>query len=242
MIEKNNEKVIRILPDVPLKASKKTGSELEFSVHPVRIVQVKVGQHVTKGQIMTDGSADVNEIYEYAGKDEAQSYIIGEVKKIYELQGVSLGRKHIEIVVREMFNRIIITNKGDTEFSEGEVVETFEFIKTNRKAEDSNTMPAKGKTAIMGTMEGSLNRQSFLTAASFQNTNRILVNASLKGQHDPLYGIMENTLIGRLIPAGTGFVGSKKHEDIVKLQEEISNQGGFDQEEAEVYNIKRKIV
>jgi DNA-directed RNA polymerase subunit beta' len=242
VIEKNNEKIIRILPDVPLKASKKTGSELEFSVHPMRIVQVKVGQHVHKGQIMTDGSADVNEIYEYAGRDVAQAYIIGEVKKIYELQGDNLARKHIEIVVREMFNRIIITAKGDTEFSEGDVVETFEFIRTNKMAAEKNIMPAKGKTAIMGTMEGSLNRQSFLTAASFQNTNRILVNASLKGQHDPLYGIMENTLIGRLIPAGTGFVGSKKHQDIVDLQTEIESHYESGSDEAEVYNIKRKTV
>lgn len=244
VIEKNNEKIIRILPDVPVKASKKTGSELEFSVHPIRIVQVKVGQHVHRGQIMTDGSADVNEIYEYAGKGDAQSYIIGEVKKIYELQGVNLGRKHIEIIVREMFNRVVITDKGDTELSMGDVVETFEFVRTNKKSDENNTMPAKGRTAIMGTMEGSLNRQSFLTAASFQNTNRILVNASLKGQHDPLYGIMENTLIGRLIPAGTGFVGSQKNKEIVALQNELSDSYNamHGEEEAEIYNIKRKIV
>ncbi len=244
VIEKPNEKIIRILPDVPHKTSKKNGSELEFSVHPMRIVQVKVGQHVAKGQIMTDGSADVNELYDYAGRDAAQSYIIGEVKRIYELQGDNLSRKHIEIVVREMFNRIVITNKGDTEFSEGDVVESFEFLRVNKKMEENNMMPAKGKTVIMGTMEGSLNRQSFLTAASFQNTNRILVNASLKGQHDPLYGIMENTLIGRLIPAGTGFEGSKKNQDIVRLQEEINAEieAENDSEDAEIYNIKRKNV
>jgi len=243
IIEKNNEKIIRVLPDVPLKASKKTGSELEFSVHPMRIVQVKVGQHVTRGQIMTDGSADVNELYNYAGRDTAQAYIIGEVKRIYELQGENLSRKHIEIVVREMFNRVVITNKGDTELSEGDVVESFEFIRTNNKMEEKDMMPAKGKVVIMGTMEGSLNRQSFLTAASFQNTNRILVNASLKGQHDPLYGIMENTLIGRLIPAGTGFAGSQKNQDIVRLQDEINSQlESEESEDAEVYNIKRRNV
>ncbi len=210
----------------------------------MRIVQVKVGQHVARGQIMTDGSANVNELYEYGGRDAAQAYIIGEVKRIYELQGDNLSRKHIEIVVREMFNRIIITDKGDTELSEGEVVETFEFLKNNKKMEDNNMMPAKGKTVIMGTMEGSLNRQSFLTAASFQNTNRILVNASLKGQHDPLYGIMENTLIGRLIPAGTGFVGSQKNKDIVTLQEEITAYYEVDEEKVDdqIYNIKRKNV
>ena len=143
-----------------------------------------------------------------------------------------------------MFNRVIITDKGDTEMSIGDVVETFEFIRTNRKSDEDNTMPAKGRTAIMGTMEGSLNRQSFLTAASFQNTNRILVNASLKGQHDPLYGIMENTLIGRLIPAGTGFVGSQKNKEIVALQNEINDNynATHGEEEAEIYNIKRKIV
>jgi DNA-directed RNA polymerase subunit beta' len=226
VIEKGHEKIIKVLSDIPAKNAKK-GSEIEYAFHPARIAHVKVGQHVSRGQIMTDGSADVDELYEYAGKDAAQAYIISEVKKIYELQGDNLSRKHIEIIVREMFNRIKVTNKGDSSFSEGDIVESFEFIIANEKLEEAGTMHAKGKHVIMGTMEGSLNRQSFLAAASFQNVNRILVNASLKGNHDPLYGIMENTLIGRLIPAGTGFKGSQKNLAIEKLQAEI--EAGYEE-------------
>ncbi len=220
VIEKGHEKTIKLLPDVPTKNAKK-GSEIEYTFHPARIPHVKVGQHVSKGQIMTDGSADVDLLYEYAGKEVAQAYIISEVKKIYELQGDNLSRKHIEIIVREMFNRVRVTSKGDSIFSEGEVVESFEFLKANEKLEEAGTIHAKGKHVIMGTMEASLNRQSFLAAASFQNVNRILVNASLRGSHDPLYGIMENTLIGRLIPVGTGFKGSQKNVAIAELQAEI---------------------
>ncbi len=221
VIDKGHEKIIRILPDVPLKNAKK-GSEIEYSFYYARIPNVKVGQHVSKGQIMTDGSVDVDMLYDYAGKEVAQAYIISEVKKIYELQGDNLSRKHIEIIVREMFNRVKVTNKGDSEYSEGDVIETFEFMTANEKLEAAGTLPVKGKYVIMGTMEASLNRQSFLAAASFQNTNRILVNASLKGQHDPLYGIMENTLIGRLIPVGTGFIGSQKQIGVAAVQAEIA--------------------
>ena len=238
VVDKGHEKVIRVLPDVPAKNAKK-GSEIEYVFYYARIPNVKVGQHVSKGQIMTDGSVDVDMLYDYAGQEVAQAYIIDEVKKIYELQGDNLSRKHIEIIVREMFNRIKITNKGDSEYSEGDVIETFEFVTANEKLEAEGKMPIKGKHIIMGTAEASLNRQSFLAAASFQNTNRILVNASLKGQHDPLYGIMENTLIGRLIPVGTGFKGSMKQQAIAEIQEDIARQNAEKYEEPEIQTVKR---
>lgn len=241
VVDKGHEKIIRILPEVPVKATAKKGAEIEYSFHHARIPNVKVGQAVTKGQIMTDGSVDVNMLYEYAGKDIAQAYIISEVKKIYELQGDNLSRKHIEIIVREMFNRVEVKDKGDSELSEGDIVESFEFFTTNEKLEEAGKMPLKGKQVIMGTMEASLNRQSFLAAASFQNTNRILVNAALKGHHDPLYGIMENTLIGRLIPVGTGFKGSQKQLAIAKIQAEIAaaDDAKYLNEQPEVVTMKR---
>jgi DNA-directed RNA polymerase subunit beta' len=239
VLDKGHEKIIRVLPDVPAKNAKK-GAEIEYSFHHARIPHVKVGQHVTKGQVMSDGSVDVDLLYEYAGKDAAQAYIISEVKKIYELQGDNLSRKHIEIIVREMFNRVKVTNKADSELSEGDVIESFEFFVTNEKLEAAGKMPIKGKQVIMGTMEASLNRQSFLAAASFQNTNRILVNAALKGHHDPLYGIMENTLIGRLIPVGTGFKGSQKQIAIAKIQAEIAAADELKYlDRAEVSTVKR---
>jgi len=215
--EHNKERVIKIVPDVPTKSKK--GSEAEYVFHYARMPIVKVGQHVSKGDFLTDGSADLEELFEFAGREATQEYIISEVKKIYELQGANVSRKHIEVVVREMFGRVRITSAGDTPFAVGEYFEKFEFDEANRKVKESGSIEAKSEPVIMGIAEASLNRRSFLSAASFQHTHRMLIGASLKANRDPLYGIMENVIIGRLIPAGTGFKGSEKYKMIQEYRE-----------------------
>ena len=119
-----------------------------------------------------------------------------------------------------MFSRVRVKEAGDTQFATGDYVEKFEFDEANRKAKNAGVIEAKAEPVVMGIAEASLNRRSFLSAASFQHTNRMLIGASLKANKDPLYGIMENVIIGRLIPAGTGFKGSKKQLMIEKFQEE----------------------
>lgn len=215
------DRIIKIIPDAPAKGKKIV--ETEYLFHHPRVPTVKVNQHVSKGDILTDGHADIEELYKYAGQSAAQEYIINEVKKIYELQGDSLNRKHIEIIVRQMFSRVKIKEAGDTPFAVGDHVENVELEVENRKARNNNGIEAKGDHVAMGITEASLSRRSVLSAASFQHTNRILIGASLKAQPDQLYGIMENVIIGRLIPAGTGFKGSPKNQMIQDLHDSYAN-------------------
>ncbi len=217
--EVNKERVIKILPDVPTKSKK--GSEVEYTFHYARVPVVKVGQHVSKGDFLTDGSADLEELFELGGREKAQEYIISEAKKIYELQGENVSRKHLEVVVREMFGRVRVKEPGDSQFAAGDYVEKFQFDEVNREVKAQGGIEAKAEPVIMGIAEASLNRRSFLSAASFQHTNRMLISASLKANKDPLYGIMENVIIGRLIPAGTGFKGSAKHQMIEDFKARI---------------------
>jgi DNA-directed RNA polymerase subunit beta' len=195
------EKVIVVLSDE--KVGKTNTIEYTAGVH--RTVLVKVGQKVTGGMMLTDGSADITDIFNYGGKDLAEKYIIDEIMKVYELQGASISKKHIEIIIRQMFSRRKIKQPGDTTFSPGEVVENIELVEENRKMKEAGLEEAKGDMIVLGITESSLNTQSWLAAASFQNTNRVLIANAVKGGEDRLRGLMENVIIGRLIPAGTGF-------------------------------------
>jgi DNA-directed RNA polymerase subunit beta' len=220
--ENGKERIIKVIPDVPVKGKKV--SEFEYVFHYPRIPTVRLNQHVSKGDILTDGHADIDELYKYGGQTIAQEYIISEVKKIYELQGDNLSRKHIEVIVRQMFSRVKIKEAGETPFAVGDQVEAVELEFENRKIRAKSGIEGKGDAVVMGITEASLARRSVLSAASFQHTNRMLIAASLKAQTDPLYGIMENVIIGRLIPAGTGFKGSPKNQMIQDLQDRVISE------------------
>ncbi|MEK7066101.1 MAG: hypothetical protein AAB965_00845 [Patescibacteria group bacterium] len=183
---------------------------------------VKVGDQVKKGDIITDGSADIDEVFKYAGKEKAMNYVISEVNKLYELQGESVSRKHIEIIVRQMFSRKRVKNSGNTGLSVGDLTTDFEFVNANVKAKEAGGEEAKAEPIAMGITEVSLSRKSFLSAASFQHTTRILINSAIRGTSDKLVGLKENVIIGRLIPAGTGFKGSAKYK---MIQEIIDKKG-----------------
>jgi DNA-directed RNA polymerase subunit beta' len=219
------ETVITIVPDVAStvkQTAKAVKKETEYRVHPLRTILVKQGASVKKGDFLTDGSADLEELYLMGGKERAQEYIISEITRIYELQGVSTGRKHLEIIVKQMFSRISVTTPGDTGMSAGDIVADFEFERLNRVAKEEGTEPAKGKQLLLGITEVSLTRASFLSAISFQNTPRKLAEAAVGGAVDRLVGLKENVIIGRLIPAGTGFSGSKKHAMIETMEAEFA--------------------
>ncbi len=212
------EKVIRILPDLEDRSKSGKASEVEYLYNIKRVPFVKVGDKVTKGDIITDGSADIDEKFEYAGAEKAKNYVISEVGKIYELQGETVARKHIEIIVKQMFSRRKVTNSGDTNLAEGTIVDDLQLQEENATAKANGGSPAKAEPVVMGITEVSLSRKSFLSAASFQHTTRVLINSAVRGSEDDLVGLMENVIIGRLIPAGSGFAGSPKQRMIEAVQ------------------------
>jgi DNA-directed RNA polymerase subunit beta' len=208
------EKVIVVVPAKDAKYAPKKAEIIEYEVNPRRVIKISKGEEVKAGQLLTDGSAHLPDMFKYGGKVQTQDYIISEINKIYELQGVTISRKHIELIVKQMMSRVKITASGDSHFTPGEVVEEWILAESNAAVKAAGKDPAKAEKLIMGITESSLSRKSFLSAASFQNTTRVLINAAVKGSHDNLAGLMENVIIGKLIPAGTGYKGSQKHDMI----------------------------
>ncbi len=224
IVQDGQEKVITIVPGEAslAKTAKAAKKETEYRIHPNRTIVVKKGDNVEKGDFLTDGSADLEELFLFAGKERAQEYIINEITRIYELQGVSTARKHLEIIVKQMFSRVSVVSAGDTGVSAGEIITDFELDRINKVAKDAGGEGAKAKQLLLGITEVSLTRASFLSAISFQNTPRKLAEAAVGGAVDRLVGLKENVIIGRLIPAGTGFKGSKKHALVDEMEAEYA--------------------
>ncbi len=211
IISDDKEKIIRVAPDLEHRGKSKKDI-IEYESHLRRVPLVKVGDKITKGQIITDGSADLSELFEYAGKERAQEYIITEVLKIYELQGAAISTKHLETMIRQMFSRIRVVKSGHSDYSKGDIVAEADMTQVNNEIAAAGGEVATTQPLVMGILDVSLSRPSFLSAASFQNTTRMLIKASMYGSIDKLEGLKENVIIGRLIPAGTGFKGSVKEK------------------------------
>ena len=218
-----SDRVIVVTPAAGETKSKKLDNEYTVSVS--RTSLVRVGQEVKKGDLLTDGSADLDELFRYAGREKTENYIIHEVSKLYELQGAAVSHKHIELIVRQMFSRRKVKDAGNTKFTRGDVVEVSELITENARAREAGGEEAKADAVIMGITEVSLSRASFLSAASFQHTPRVLIQAAIKGVEDKLVGLKENVIIGRLIPAGTGFNGGYKENLICEATQRQSKNG-----------------
>ena len=214
------EKTIKVLSDTKVDGK---SNEIEYTVAFRRQPLVKAGSKVKSGDLLTDGSADINEIVKFGNKEVAEDYIVNEINKVYDLQSASISRKHIEIIIRQMFSRKKVKDAGDTTFSPGEIVESIELIEENVRVEKENGRPAKAETIVLGISEVSLTTKSWLSAASFQNTNRVLINNAVRGGVDNLRGLKENVIIGNLIPAGTGF-GAHRGIKKGRGDAEVSNQ------------------
>ncbi len=206
------EKVITMLPEIEDQTKGAKPAPVEYTFSYRRTTLVKVGDRVKKGDLLTDGSADIDEVFEYGGEERAKDYVITEVGKIYELQGETVSRKHIELIVKQMFSRRRVLEAGDTNLTEGMIVDDILLSEENAAAKAAGGAPAKVANLIMGITETSLSSKSFLSAASFQHTTRVLISNAVRGASDDLSGLMENVIIGRLVPAGTGFVGSAKQQ------------------------------
>jgi len=183
----------------------------EFVVPPGVALWVKDGDKVVKGQQLTEGSLNLHELYALKGKEAVQRYILKEIQYIYSSQGQKLNSKHIELIIRQMFSRIYVTDAGGTELLPGEIVTVAQMMEANEAAKAKGVEAAKGDVLLLGITKASLSTDSFLSAASFQETARVLIDAAVTGRVDHLRGLKENVIIGRLIPAGTGYGELKEH-------------------------------
>jgi DNA-directed RNA polymerase subunit beta' len=180
------------------------GKEHEFLIPKDKHVLVHDGQVVNKGELIVDGPADPHDILRLLGIEALSRYIVDEVQDVYRLQGVKINDKHIEVIVRQMLRRVQITDPGDTPFITGEQVERSEVLDENDKAINAGKRPALYENILLGITKASLSTDSFISAASFQETTRVLTEAAIMGKKDELRGLKENVIVGRLIPAGTG--------------------------------------
>jgi DNA-directed RNA polymerase subunit beta' len=167
-------------------------------------ILVHEGQVVNKGESVVDGPADPQDILRLLGMEELARYIVDEVQDVYRLQGVKINDKHIEVIVRQMLRRVVVENPGDSGYIGGEQVERSEMLDTNDALRKDNKVPATYSNLLLGITKASLSTDSFISAASFQETTRVLTEAAIMGKRDELRGLKENVIVGRLIPAGTG--------------------------------------
>ncbi len=197
-IVKGQRKVI-IVPD------EASSEQPEYLIPRGVHVNVQEGERVKAGDPLMDGPRDPHDILRVLGDKELQKYLVNEIQEVYRLQGVNINDKHIEVIVRQMMRWVKIEDVGDTEFLVEDVVDRFRFLDENERVIAQGGMPAKGRPMLLGITKASLSTDSFISAASFQETTRVLTEASISGKVDYLRGLKENVTMGRLIPAGTGF-------------------------------------
>ncbi|MEM1243275.1 MAG: DNA-directed RNA polymerase subunit beta' [Pseudomonadota bacterium] len=185
-----------------------------------RHINVFEGEHIQRGEVVVDGTPNPHDILRLLGVDALTNFIVNEVQDVYRLQGVKINDKHIEIIVRQMVRKSVVTNPGDTQLLMGEQVENYQLRLINQQAIAENKQPAKIDAILLGITKASLLTESFLSAASFQETTRVLTDAAVNGKLDELRGLKENVTVGRLIPAGTGFAYHKKRKQSVEQEPE----------------------
>ena len=190
-------------PRLYLEDKDGTSTEIKYSIDANVIVGNN--QKVVKGQALTSGSPDPHDVMRLRGPEAAQQYLVDEVQRVYRSQGVEISDKHIEVIVRQMTKKVKVVDAGDTNLLPGELIEVQIFEKENKEAQEAGKAPATCEHMLLGITKASLNTESFISAASFQETTRILTEAAVEGKKDMLRGLKENVIIGRLIPAGTGF-------------------------------------
>ena len=200
-------------------------------------LKVKDGEEVLAGQPLTEGSINPNELLAIKGPEGVYNYLVQEVQKVYRNQGVDINDKHIEVIGRQMLKKVRVEDNGDTPMFAGSLVDMYEFEDINKKAIEEGKRPATGKRVLLGITKASLATDSFLSAASFQETTRVLTEAAIKGKVDELIGLKENVIIGKLIPAGTG-LAKYRNTHISTEQVETSEPEEEKTEQEEVANVE----
>lgn len=209
--------------EIVVKGANETRSYLASGT--LRII-VEIGQPVQRGEVLTEGSIEPKNYLSVAGLNATESYLLKEVQKVYRMQGVEIDDKHVEVMVRQMLRKVRIIEAGDTKLLPGSLVDIHNFTDANREAFKHRKRPATAKPVLLGITKASLETESFLSAASFQETTRVLTDAAIKGKRDDLLGLKENVIIGKLIPAGTGMrrYSDVKYEKTAKPVAEVESQ------------------
>ncbi|MBY0373153.1 MAG: DNA-directed RNA polymerase subunit beta', partial [Bryobacteraceae bacterium] len=180
------------------------GTVREYALPRGVHINVQDGERVRVGDPLMDGPRNPHDILAVLGEKELQKYLVNEIQEVYRLQGVNINDKHLEVISRQMMRWVKIEDIGDTEFLPEEIVDKFKFREENQRVVDAGGQPASGKPTLLGITKASLSTDSFISAASFQETTRVLTEAAINGKVDYLRGLKENVIMGRLIPAGTG--------------------------------------
>jgi len=193
-------------------------------------LMVKDGEHVEAGQPLTEGSLNPHQILRIQGRRACQIYLLSEVQKVYRSQGQNINDKHFEVIIRKMMSKVQVSRPGDTNFLPGNLVDLLDIKRTNERLLEESKRPARFLEVLLGITKASLSTDSFLSASSFQNTIKVLAGAAIASSEDPLYGLKENVIIGKLIPAGTGFVhgrfiGLDKEEPIASRMDAVTDEG-----------------
>ena len=222
--------------------NRETGESKAYLIPYGSRIKVADGAELEAGDELTEGSVNPHDILRIKGLRAVQDYMIQEVQRVYRLQGVEINDKHIEVIVRQMLKKIRIEESGDTEFLPGTNVDRLEFEDVNEALEAEGKEPATGEQIIMGITKASLATNSFLSAASFQETTKVLTEAAIKGKVDPLVGLKENVIIGKHIPAGTGM---RKYRDIklnteMEMEDELDFEDDFDFEFGDAEDVKQE--
>ena len=194
---------------------------VEYMVPKGKLLAVQEGDFIRKGDMIIDGSPVPHDILNILGVEALADYLVKEVQDVYRLQGVKINDKHIEVIVRQMLQKIEVTDHGDSTYLNGEQVNRLDFKLTNEKIIKDGGVPAKGVSVLLGITKASLQTESFISAASFQETTRVLTEAAVSGKSDPLSGLKENVIVGRLVPAGTGSVVNKLRMTAIRRDKEI---------------------
>lgn len=204
---RRKKKLLKIIP----KGADENDEGVEEHLIPAnKRITVQDGDEVKKGQPITDGGFDPSEILEIMGPSAVQEYILREIQKVYRSQGVTINDKHIEVILSRMLRKIRVIEPGDSDYFWGQQVDKYEFMETNRKISEAGGKPATGEPILLGITKASLETESFISAASFQETTRVLTEAATLGKRDDLTGFKENVIMGNLIPAGTGLAAYRK--------------------------------
>lgn len=206
-----------------IKPADKSLEPIEYMIPRGKHVSVNEGDYIKKGDLLLDGNPVLHDILKVMGVEALAHYMVSEIQQVYRLQGVKIDDKHIEVIIRQMLQKVEVINSGETTLLAGEQIDRQELEEINQKAENKGYLPATAMPVLQGITKASLQTRSFISAASFQETTRVLTEAAVAGKFDKLQGFKENVIVGRLIPAGTGFyLNSVKRQAVVLDSEEIA--------------------